>query len=113
MSEQTVLMDGYCPGNGTRYELMLVTFEERPGRLATVFTWLNNPYGGRTMRLPTHGVPLPMDYVETKLGGCGSDADYAAIMVWVRENAKVPVCIPNQYSSDTGLRNRLHLVENK
>jgi len=106
----TVRMEAYCPGNGTRYELMLVTFEDGRGQEVTVFTWLNNPYGGRTMRLPRVGRTVTINYITEKLGGCGSEADFAAIMVWLRDNTEVEVHIPRNYDVGTGLPHRLTLV---
>lgn len=110
MGEQKVFMEAYCPGNGTRYELMLVTFEDRRGEEVTVFTWLNNPYGGRTMRLPRAGRTVTLNYVTEKMGGCGTEADFAAIMVWLREHTEVGVDMPRNYDVETGLPHRLRLV---
>jgi hypothetical protein len=110
MSEQSVLMEAYCPGNGTRYELMLVSFEDKHGQGVTVFTWLNSPYGGRTMRLPRAGRTVTLNYITEKMSGCGSDADFAAIMVWLRKNSGVGVHIPRNYDMETGLPHRLKLV---
>jgi len=105
-----VRMDAYCPGNGTRYELMLTTFEEERGREVTVFTWLNSPYGGRTMRLPRAGRTVTLNYVTEKMGECGSEADFAAIMVWLKRHADIGVHMPRNYDMETGLPHRLKLV---
>jgi hypothetical protein len=110
MSKQSVSMDAYCPGNGTRYELMLVTFKDDRKQQVTVFTWLNSPYGGRTMRLPGAGRTVTLNYITEKMGGCGSEADFATIMVWLRKNSGVKVHIPRNYDMETGLPHRLKLV---
>jgi hypothetical protein len=104
-----VRMDAYCPGNGTRYELMLTTFEDERGREVTVFTWLNSPYGGRTMRLPV-GSAIAIRYITEKMGECGSEADFAAIMAWLRGRANMDVIMPRNYDMETGLPHRLKLV---
>ena len=105
-----VRMDAYCPGNGTRYELMLTTFNNERGTEATVFTWLNSAYGGRTMRLPRAGRTVTLGYVTEKMGECGSEADFAAIMVWLKQHADIGVDMPRNYDMKTGMPHRLMLV---
>jgi hypothetical protein len=89
---------------------MLVTFEDDRKQQVTVFTWLNSPYGGRTMRLPRPGRTVTIGYITEKMAGCGSEADFAAIMVWLKRNSGVGVHMPRNYDMKTGLPHRLKLV---
>ena len=47
-------VDICCPGNGKRYELMYT--KAPPLGSDDVFAWLNSPWGGRAMKIPS-GLP--------------------------------------------------------
>ena len=69
-------MDVWCPGNGTRYEVMLVEEEE-----TYVFVWLNAPQHGRALRIGKHTF-LHVAYFGDKLG-YHNETDLFALMRWM------------------------------
>ena len=44
------------------------------------------------------------------MGECGSEADFAAIMVWLKQHADIGVDMPRNYDMKTGMPHRLMLV---
>ena len=109
MSDNKVMMDAYAPGNGLRYEVMLVRYTDARGVKRTVFTWLNCPFGGRTMRLPA-GSSINVKYMAEKMGGHCSTADLVAMMPWIRQHADVEVIVPQGYNRESGLPHKLRVV---
>lgn len=66
---------GYEPGNGTRYELMLLTVPlAKP-----LLVWTNGPGGGRSMFVPHCG--LAVSYIAEKLGCNTADAEAIALFL--------------------------------
>lgn len=69
------------PGNGTRYDLMLVNLPPvRPGPQHAILTWVNAPRCGRSMVVPV-GEEIDVFYISDKLDV--NHADAIAIGRWL------------------------------
>jgi hypothetical protein len=71
-----VIHEEWCPGNGTKYELMLVTTESH-----TVVVWVNRGMGGLATKVNATSL-LHYTYFAEKLGH-NVDADIGAILAWL------------------------------
>lgn len=100
--------DTHCPGNGTKYELMLVDVQH-----SWVLCWLNKwaPSSGGTMMVSKGSNLLHYSYLQEKLH-TRSNADSAAILAWVHKvtDGKIDVCVPEGFDKQSGLMIRLKLV---
>lgn len=69
------------PGNGTRYDLMLVNLPATmPGPQLAILTWVNAPRHGRSMVLPV-GDEIDVSYISDKLDV--NPVDALAIARWL------------------------------
>lgn len=73
----------YEPGNSTRYDLMIATDD----RGDHVFTWINAPGGGRSMRIYSGGGALDGGYLAEKMGlrEDQREADIRALLGWLSD----------------------------
>ena len=69
-------VEAWCPGNGTRYEVMMVEEEE-----TYEFVWLNAPQHGRAMRIAKESF-VHVSYIGSKLGHY-NETDLFALMRWM------------------------------
>lgn len=75
-----IRMEAWEPGNGSRYEVLLV-----PGvGMNKVFAWLNAPGGGRCMYINPYGV-VHSGYLMEKMA-LRSIRDAAALLRWLHNN---------------------------
>lgn len=68
----------YEPGNGTRYQLMLL-WAPRDRTVTPLLVWTNGPGGGRSMFVPHSG--LAVSYIAEKLGCNVADAEAIALFL--------------------------------
>ena len=102
-------VDICCPGNGKRYELMYT--KAPPLGSDDVFAWLNSPWGGRAMKIPS-GLPhIHWTHIDDQLGQCGGEDDYAVLLAWLPRKVGITGTMPSGYDSRTGLKLQLRLVE--
>jgi len=100
--------ESFCPGNGTRYDLLLVELDQ-----FYVLCWLNKDgaNSGKTMKLTKGTNFLHHSYMQEKLN-VRSDADIAAVLVWVNRitDGKLDIEVPHGFDGQSGLRLNLTLV---
>jgi len=77
---ENIISAAWEPGNGTRYELLLVN----GAGVNRVFAWLNAPGGGRCMYISPYGV-IHSGYLMEKMG-TRSIRDAAALLRWLHNN---------------------------
>ena len=93
-STQTVT-DVWCPGNGTRYELVIT----RPALGDATFVWTNATGHGRAMAVHPDGGEIDAPYLMEKLA-INSEADAAALLLWLRK-VGYRVFMPRGYDEQT------------
>ena len=107
-TKKLTVRDTHCPGNGTKYELMLVDMTH-----SWLLCWLNKwgPSSGCTMIVSKGSNLLHYSYLQEKLN-TRNNPDSAAILAWVHKvtDGNIDVCVPEGFDIQSGLEIRLRLV---
>lgn len=108
LHKSLIVQDSFCPGNSTKYELLLVEQQH-----SYLLCWINKngPSSGSTMLINKGSNVLHYLYLQEKLQ-TQNNADAAAILVWVHAalKGKLNVHLPEGFDKRTGLATRLTLV---